>query len=235
MAMAKAKGHREQHLGGRAGWLRAAVLGANDAILSTSSLMIGVGQANPAREAILIAGVAGLVAGAMSMAAGELVSVSAQRDSEEAEIGREKHELATAPEAEIAELTQIYQRRGLDEKLARAVAEQLTHADQLGTHLRDELGIDPHDLARPWQAAWSSAASFAIAALVPIGALLAAPAQGRTACVAIASLFALALLGGVGAHLGSARKVRAVARVVVGGALAMGVTAAIGHVVGAAV
>lgn len=230
-----AKAHRERHLGDRAGWLRAAVLGANDAIVSTSSLMIGVAAADATRASILVAGVAGLVAGAMSMAAGEYVSVSSQRDAEEADIEKEKHELSTAPQAEAEELVGIYVRRGLTEDLARAVAEQLSAKDRLGAHLRDELGIDRDALARPWQAAWSSASSFAVSGAVPIVALLVAPASARIAVVAVVSLASLASLGALGAHLGGAPRVRAALRVTVGGALAMALTAAIGRLVGIAV
>lgn len=224
--------HHERHAGDRSGWLRAAVLGANDAIVSTASLMLGVAEADAARSTILVTGIAGLVAGAMSMAAGEFVSVSSQRDAEEADIALERQELKASPQAEVAELAQIYVRRGLGEDLARAVAEQLMARDQLGAHLRDELNIDPNELARPWQAAASSATSFAAAALVPILALLAAPAHTRVPAIGVASLIALAALGALGAHLGGAPKLRASARVVLGGALAMTVTSVVGHVVG---
>ena len=229
------RAHREQHAAGRTGWLRAAVLGANDAIVSTASLMIGVAASSASRQAILVAGVAGLVAGAMSMAAGEYVSVSSQRDAERADIERERRELATSPHAEIEELVGIYVRRGLKETLAREVAAQLSAKDRLGAHLRDELGIDQESLARPWQAAWTSAAAFAVSAMVPIVALLLAPAAGRMIVIALASLVCLGLLGALGAHLGGAPKARAAARVLVGGALAMALTAAIGRLVGVAV
>jgi VIT1/CCC1 family predicted Fe2+/Mn2+ transporter len=170
----------ETHRSGRTGWLRAAVLGSDDAIVSTSSLMIGVAAASASRGAILVAGVAGLVAGAMSMAVGEYVSVSSQRDAEQADIGVETRELASEPEAELQELALIYAKRGLDSDLALKVAEQLSAHDRLGAHMRDELGIDQASLARPLQAAWISAASFASFAAVPIAALLVAPSATRS-------------------------------------------------------
>lgn len=225
----------ENHRSGRTGWLRAAVLGSNDAIVSTASLMLGVGAASASKESILLAGVAGLVAGAMSMAAGEYVSVSSQRDAEKADLEREKLELAAQPHAELEELAAIYRRRGLDEDLARRVAEQLSAHDPLAAHLRDELGIDEDDLARPLQAAWISALSFAIFAAVPIVALLLAPAGSRTPVIAAVSLLSLAVLGAFGGHLGGAPKARAALRVTVGGAAAMAVTAGIGHLLGLAV
>jgi VIT1/CCC1 family predicted Fe2+/Mn2+ transporter len=225
---------KEQHLSGRAGWLRAAVLGADDGIVSVSSLMIGVAASSAPKEAILIAAVAGLVAGAMSMAAGEYVSVSAQRDAEQADIGREAGELARRPRAELNELALIYVKRGLDKGLAMKVAEQLSARDRLGAHLRDELGIDQASLARPMQAAWVSAASFATFALVPIVALVAAPAGSRIPAIAAVSLITLAGLGAFGGHVGGAPLGRAALRVTVGGALAMVVTAAIGRLFGVA-
>ncbi len=226
---------RELHRSGRSGWLRAAVLGSNDAIVSTASLMLGVAASEASGSATLVAGVAGLVAGSMSMAVGEYVSVSAQRDAERADIDMEKRELAHEHEAELAELTEIYRNRGLDESLARQVAEQLSAHDALAAHLRDELGIHPGELARPMQAAWISAVSFAIFALVPIAALLLAPGGARAVTIALASLLSLAGLGAFGAHLGGAPRGRAALRVVVGGALAMGLTAAIGHFLGVSV
>src|SRR5258708_5713108 len=167
--------HHETHQSGRTGWLRAAVLGSNDAIVSTSSLMVGVAASAAPRPAVLVAGVAGLVAGAMSMAVGEFLSVSSQRDAEQADIERETAELATEADAELQELATIYAKRGLDKDLAMRVAEALSAYDQLGAHLRDELGIDPGALARPAQAAWISAVSFGTFATIPIFALLAAP------------------------------------------------------------
>ena len=225
----------EKHLSGRAGWLRAAVLGADDGIVSVSSLMIGVAASSASREAVLIAAVAGLVAGAMSMAVGEYVSVSAQRDAERADVERETRELAHQPRAELNELALIYVKRGLDKELAMKVAEQLSTRDRLGAHLRDELGIDQASLARPLQAAWISAASFASFAVVPIVALLVAPTASRIPALAAVSLVTLAGLGAFGGHLGGAPLGRAALRVTIGGALAMAVTAAIGRIVGVAV
>lgn len=225
----------ENHLSGRAGWLRAAVLGADDGIVSVSSLMIGVAASSASREAVLIAAVAGLVAGAMSMAVGEYVSVSAQRDAERADVERETRELAHQPRAELNELALIYVKRGLDKELAMKVAEQLSTRDRLGAHLRDELGIDQASLARPLQAAWISAASFASFAVVPIVALLVAPTASRIPALAAVSLVILAGLGAFGGHLGGAPLARAALRVTVGGALAMALTAAIGRIVGVAV
>ena len=227
--------HGERHRSGRAGWLRAAVLGSDDAIVSTASLMIGVAAASATKEAILVAGAAGLVAGAMSMAVGEYVSVSSQRDAEQADVEREKRELLGAPVAELNELAGIYVKRGLDKELAMKVAQQLSAHDRLGTHMRDELGIDQTALARPMQAAWISAASFASFALVPIAALLVAPAMFRIPLIAAASLVSLAVLGAFGGHLGGAPILRASLRVTVGGGMAMAVTAAIGRLLGVAV
>jgi VIT1/CCC1 family predicted Fe2+/Mn2+ transporter len=220
------------HRSGRAGWLRAAVLGSDDAIVSTASLMIGVAASSASQATILVAGVAGLVAGSMSMAVGEYVSVSSQRDAEEADIEREKQELAREPQAELNELATIYVKRGLEKELAMKVAEQLSARDRLGTHMRDELGIDHASLARPMQAAWISAASFASFAVVPIAALLVAPAASRILAIAALSLVSLGALGALGGHLGGAPLGRAALRVTIGGALAMGVTAAIGRIFG---
>jgi len=224
--------HGEIHRSQRASWLRAAVLGADDAIVSTASLMIGVAAADADKHAILVSGVAGLFAGAMSMAAGEFVSVSSQRDAEQADIELERYELDEQPHAELDELTLIYVQRGLDKELARRVAEQLSVRDRLGAHLRDELGIDQHSLARPLQAAWISALSFASFATVPITALLVAPAGFGIAAIAGLSLLSLGALGAVGARLGGASMTRAALRVCVGGSLAMGVTAGIGKILG---
>jgi VIT1/CCC1 family predicted Fe2+/Mn2+ transporter len=225
----------EMHRSGRIGWLRAAVLGADDAIVSTASLMIGVAAATASNQAILVAGVAGLVAGSMSMAVGEYVSVSSQRDAEQADIGLETHELATEPEAELQELALIYVKRGLEKDLALKVAEQLSAHDQLGAHMRDELGIDQASLARPLQAAWISAVSFAAFAVVPIVALLVAPVSLRIPMIAVFSLVSLAVLGAFGGHLGGAPLGRAALRVTIGGALAMSVTALIGKILGVSV
>src|SRR5208337_1212418 len=225
----------EMHRSGRAGWLRAAVLGSDDAIVSTASLMIGVAAASASKTAILVAGVAGLVAGAMSMAVGEYVSVSSQRDAEQADVGREKGELAADPQAELQELALIYVKRGLEKDLAMKVAEQLSAGDRLGAHLRDELGIDQASLARPMQAAWISAASFASFATIPIAALFVAPASLRIPLIAVLCLLSLAVLGAFGGYLGGAPLGRASWRVTLGGALAMAVTAVIGRILGVSV
>jgi VIT1/CCC1 family predicted Fe2+/Mn2+ transporter len=228
-------GQAEMHRSGRVGWLRAAVLGSDDAIVSTASLMIGVAAASATKSAVLVAGVAGLVAGAMSMAVGEYVSVSSQRDAEQADIGLETQELASEPEAELQELALIYVKRGLEKDLALKVAEQLSAHDRLGAHMRDELGIDQTSLARPLQAAWISAASFASFAIVPIVALLVSPAAWRIPVIAVFSLVSLASLGAFGGHLGGAPLGRAALRVTIGGALAMTVTALIGKILGVSV
>ena len=224
--------HREMHRSGRAGWLRAAVLGSDDAIVSTASLRMGVAASSASHEAILVAGVAGLVAGSMSMAVGEYVSVSSQRDAEQADVEREKRELAAQPQVELNELAMIYVKRGLDKELAVTVAEQLSARDRLGAHMRDELGIDQNFLARPMQAAWISAASFASFAVLPIAALLVAPVDSRIPAIAALSLVSLGALGALGGHLGGAPLGRAALRVTIGGALAMAVTAAIGRIFG---
>jgi vacuolar iron transporter family protein len=208
------------------------VLGSNDAIVSTASLMIGVAAADAPKNAILVAGVAGLCAGAMSMAAGEFVSVSSQLDAEHADIALEKEELADAPEAELQELANIYVQRGLDKQLAMQVARQLSEHDRLGAHLRDELGISEQSRARPLQAAWISALSFAVFAMLPVLALLVAPATLRLETISAVTLVSLAALGALGGYLGGAPKLRASLRVTAGGALAMAVTAGIGHLLG---
>jgi VIT1/CCC1 family predicted Fe2+/Mn2+ transporter len=222
----------EIHRSGRVGWLRAAVLGSNDAILSTASIMIGVAASSASKPTILVAGVSGLVAGAMSMAVGEYVSVSSQRDAERADISRENLELTGQPQAELHELAAIYVKRGLDNDLAMKVAEQLSANDRLGAHVRDELGIDQSALPRPMQAAWISAVSFTCFALVPIAALLVAPAALCIPLIAVLSLVSLAALGAFGGHLGGAPLVPAALRVTAGGALAMAVTAVIGKILG---
>ncbi len=227
--------HGEGHRSGRAAWLRAAVLGADDAIVSTASLMIGVAASDAAKDVILVAGVAGLVAGAMSMAVGEFVSVGSQRDAERADIERETRELAGQPQAEMNELAVIYVKRGVEKDLAMKVAEQLSAHDRLGAHLRDELGIDHASLARPVQAAWISAASFATFAVVPIAALLVAPQALRIPTIAGLSLASLAALGAFGGYVGGAPLGRAALRVTVGGAIAMAVTAAIGRLLGVSI
>ena len=225
----------ESHLSHRSNWLRAAVLGANDGIVSTASLVLGVAAAGGSRSAIVTAGVAGLAAGALSMAAGEYVSVSSQRDTEEADLQLERRELATDPEGEMAELVAIYEDRGLSPELARQVAQELTERDALGAHARDELGFDEGRRARPLQAAWASALAFSSGAILPLVAIAVAPASVRATLCIIATLLSLALLGVVGARLGGAPQGRAAARVVVWGAIAMAVTAGIGAVVGTAV
>jgi VIT1/CCC1 family predicted Fe2+/Mn2+ transporter len=208
------------------------VLGSTDAIVSTSSLMIGVAASAAERSAVLVAGVAGLAAGAMSMAVGEFVSVSAQRDAERADIAQEKAELANQPQSELRELALIYEGRGLEPELAARVAEQLSAKNRLAAHLRDELGLESQDLARPLQAAGISAVGFACFALIPILALLVAPASLRAPWIAGLSLASLGLLGGVGARLGGAAALPAALRVTLGGGLAMLVTALIGRVFG---
>ena len=231
------KSHGENHLGSRGGWLRAAVLGADDGVVSTASLMIGVAASSTAVSSttVLVAGIAGLVAGALSMGAGEYVSVSSQRDAEEADVSREERELATDPKGELAELAAIYRRRGLDPELAMKVAEQLSAAENpLTAHMRDELGLEASRLARPCQAALVLAGSFAGVAVLPILALLVAPAALRVAAIAVVSLVALGLLGALGGLLGGAPMGRASLRVLLGGGAAMVITALIGHLLGMA-
>jgi VIT1/CCC1 family predicted Fe2+/Mn2+ transporter len=225
----------ELHRSGRIGWMRAAVLGANDGLISTSSLIVGVASAEPNRAAVLLAAIAGLVAGALSMAAGEYVSVSSQADTEQADLDQERGELANAPRAEQAELAGIYMARGVRRDLAVQVAEQLMTHDALGAHARDELGIHEMTRARPIQAAVTSAASFAVGAAPP--ALLAAllPAGALTLGVVTASLALLLVLGGVAAGLGGAPRIRGALRVAFWGAAAMGCTAAVGRLFGAVV
>lgn len=227
--------HKEQHRTKRVGWLRAAVLGANDGIVSTASLVIGVAAADASHANIMVAGVAGLVAGAMSMAAGEYVSVSSQADTENADLGRERKELATDGESELAELTGIYVARGLDETLARQVAEQLTQHDALATHARDELGISETMSARPVQAAFASAGTFAVGAALPMLAAFLTPVSMIEIVVSVLSLVFLALLGGLSAYVGGAPVAKAVTRVTFWGALAMAATAGIGRLFGVAV
>lgn len=226
--------HKEQHRTERIGWLRAAVLGANDGIVSTASLVVGVAAADATHANIMVAGVAGLVAGAMSMAAGEYVSVSSQADTEDADLGRERKELATDGKSELAELTGIYVARGLDDSLARQVAEQLTEHDALAAHARDELGISETTSARPVQAAFASAGTFAIGAALPMLAAFLTPVSMIGMAVSGLSLVFLALLGGVSAYVGGAPVAKAVARVTFWGALAMAATAGIGRLFGVA-
>jgi len=224
--------HSEDHRVHRIGWLRAAVLGANDGIVSTASLIVGVAAAAAKPADILIAGAAGLVAGAMSMAAGEYVSVSSQSDTEQADVARERKELRDTPESEVDELTEIYKKRGLEEDLARQVAVKMMAHDALGAHMRDELGISEFTTARPVQAALASAATFSIGAALPLLTVLVSPSRAVIPVVAVASLGFLALLGGVGAKAGGARVARATVRVTFWGALAMALTAGIGAALG---
>lgn len=234
-AGADAKSFRAQgHRIGRGGWLRAAVLGANDGVVSTASLIIGVASASVSRETVLVAGVAGLVAGALAMGAGEYVSVCSQRDVEEADIALELRQLGEDPEAELAELIDIYVQRGLDTELARQVAEQLSSHDRLQAHLRDELGLRDSLRARPIQAAAVSASSFASLAAVPILAFAITPGRVRLGLVALVSLAGLAALGAAGAVLGGAPRRRAAVRVLIGGGLAMAVSALAGKLLGVA-
>jgi VIT1/CCC1 family predicted Fe2+/Mn2+ transporter len=227
--------HGELHRSGRIGWLRAAVLGANDGLISTSSLVVGVAAASPSPGAVLLAAVAGLVAGALSMAAGEYVSVSSQADTEHADLERERRELAASPASERAELAGIYKGRGLSQDLSLQVADQLMAHDALGAHARDELGIHDMTRARPIQAAVASAASFAVGAAPP--ALLAAllPSGALTFGIVGVTVVLLLVLGGVAARLGGASLTRGALRVAFWGAVAMGVTAAVGRLFGAVV
>jgi VIT1/CCC1 family predicted Fe2+/Mn2+ transporter len=224
--------HRESHRTSRIGWLRAAVLGANDGIVSTASLMVGVAAANAGRTELIVAGVAGLVAGAMSMAAGEYVSVSSQSDTEKADLARERAELKSQPEHEHQELAEIYVKRGLASELAGEVARQLMAHDALGAHARDELGISETLSARPVQAALTSAITFAAGAALPLLAALAAPASLLIPVVAGTSLIVLTALGALAARAGGAPIFRASLRVVFWGALAMGLTAGAGKLFG---
>jgi VIT1/CCC1 family predicted Fe2+/Mn2+ transporter len=227
--------HLEQHRTDRIGWLRAAVLGANDGIVSTASLIVGVAAANVGRGELLLTGVAGLVAGAMSMAAGEYVSVSSQADTEQADVARERAELATQPAFELRELAAIYVARGLTPELATQVAEQLTAHDALGAHSRDELGVSDALSARPVQAALTSAATFAVGAAMPLVAALAAPAPHVVVIVSGTSLMFLIALGAASARTGGAPALKASVRVAFWGALAMGLTAVVGALFGTAV
>lgn len=227
--------HVENHLVSRIGWLRAAVLGANDGIVSTASLIVGVASAAAPTSQVLVAGIAGLVAGAMSMAAGEYVSVSSQSDTENADLAREREELRTQPEFEREELAQIYVKRGLEVDLARQVADQLMAKDALAAHAHDELGISEMTTARPIQAALTSAATFSVGAAMPLLMVLVSPASMLVLAVSVASLLFLALLGAIGARAGGANILRATLRVTFWGAFAMALTAGIGALVGTAV
>jgi len=233
--MSRLRLHPESHLVSRIGWLRAAVLGANDGIISTASLIVGVAAAAATRNDVLIAGVAGLVAGAMSMSAGEYVSVSSQSDTEQADLTRECKELSQDPKGELDELTEIYVKRGLDQSLARQVAQQLMGKDALTAHARDELGISEITAARPVQAALTSAATFSVGAAMPLLMVVVSPANVLVPVVSAASLGFLALLGAIGARAGGANVLRATARVTFWGALAMALTAGIGKLFGTVV
>ena len=227
--------HTELHRNHRIGWLRAAVLGANDGIVSTASLVLGIAAAGGSASSVLVAGGAGLVAGAMSMAAGEYVSVSSQADTERADLDKERNELATDPEHELAELVGIYQGRGLSPALALQVAQQLTAHDAMGSHARDELGITDLLAAKPASAALASAAMFAAGAALPLTVAWLVPAKGLSATVAVTSLLFLAVLGAISARVGGAPLRKAVSRVVFWGALAMAATYGIGKLFGVAV
>jgi len=227
--------HTERHRSERVGWLRAAVMGANDGIVSTASLVLGVAGAGAGRSDVLVAGVAGLVAGAMSMAAGEYVSVSSQSDTEEADLARERHELATDHEHELAELAGIYAGRGIEPELAKQVAEQLMAHDALGAHARDELGISEQKRARPVQAAFASAGTFVVGAAIPLLVVALAPERATTSIVVITSLVFLATMGGIAARAGGANAVTGAIRVTFWGALAMAITFAVGRIFGAVV
>jgi len=233
--MSRLRSHRERHLIARIGWLRAAVLGANDGIVSTASLIVGVAAAAAGRSEILVAGSAALVAGAMSMAAGEYVSVSSQSDTETADLARERQELKTDPAAEREELAGIYMARGVEPETAGKVADQLMARDALAAHARDELGISDMTTARPIQAALASAATFTAGAVAPLLVAAVAPLTLLPIAVSIASLVFLAVLGVIGAQAGGARPWRAALRVTFWGALAMALTAGIGRLVGTAV
>jgi VIT1/CCC1 family predicted Fe2+/Mn2+ transporter len=226
---------REVHLSHRSNWLRAAVLGANDGILSTASLVLGVAASGASGAVIVTAGSAGLVAGALSMAAGEYVSVSSQRDAEQADIRLEERELRRDPRGELRELAGVYEQRGLPPALANEVAVTLSRRGALQAHARDELGLDEAQLARPFQAAWTSALSFATGASLPLFAVAVTPAGARVGVTVAVTLIALALLGGLGARLGGAPRSRATVRVVAWGAVAMAITAGIGALGGTAV
>ena len=227
--------HAERHNSHRIGWLRAAVLGANDGTISVSSLVVGIAASGASREAVLLSAIAATAAGALSMAAGEYVSVQTQADTEGADLAKERHELATDPAGELAELVEIYEARGLDHDLALAVAEQLTQRDALGAHARDELGLNEILRARPVQAALASAASFTVGACVPLATLLVTGSQHLARSTTVSGLLALALFGVVSARAGGASALRASLRLLIWGALAMGVTAAVGRLFGAVV
>lgn len=227
--------HSEGHFVHRVGWLRAMVLGANDGIISTAALLLGIAAADADRNALLTAGVASLVAGAVSMGLGEFVSVASQRDSERSDIAKEMWELANEADHELDELAAIYRGKGLSPDLARAVAVELTEHDALAAHLRDELGIVQDRLARPLEAAGSSAAAFSVGSVIPLVAAFAAPLSSRIVVILGVALLALVALGFVGATAGGSSRRRAILRVVVGGAAAMGITMVVGTIFGAAI
>jgi VIT1/CCC1 family predicted Fe2+/Mn2+ transporter len=227
-----AQRHKERHRAGRVSWLRAAVLGANDGIVSTASLLVGVAAAEANHTAVVVAGIAGVVAGAMSMAAGEYVSVHSQADTENADLERERRELETDEVGERRELTGIYIGRGLSPELARQVADELMAHDALGAHARDELGITELSTARPLQAAWASASSFAVGAVLPLAVAMLSPVESVLVTVPVAALVFLATLGSVAARAGGARMIVAAARVTFWGALAMAATAGVGALFG---
>ena len=238
VCLVSAEIHPHEHLGSvsaRLNWLRAGVLGANDGIVSTAGIVVGVAAATVARGPIMTAGIAGLAAGAVSMALGEYVSVSAQRDTEQALLRQERHELRADPSAELDELTGLYEAKGLSAATARTVAEELTDHDPLIAHAEVELGFDPSDLTNPWHAALSSALAFSVGALLPLIAILAAPIALRIPVTVAAVLLALVVTGAVSARLGRAPKSRAVLRNFVGGGLALAITYVVGHLVGAAI
>ncbi len=233
--MTKKQPEAEPHVGAinsRLNWLRAGVLGANDGIVSTAGLVIGVAGASPERSAVALAGVAGLVAGALSMATGEYVSVSSQRDTEQVLLDKERRELRDFPDEELAELAQLYQAKGLTPELAQAVAEQLTEHDAFAAHVDIELGIDPDELTNPWHAAWASAGSFAIGACLPLLAIAFCPNSIRVPVTFLAVVFALILTGWGSARLGGAGVQRAIIRNVGGGMIAMCITYLVGWLIG---
>jgi VIT1/CCC1 family predicted Fe2+/Mn2+ transporter len=225
----------ERHVAGRSAWLRAGVLGANDGLISTASLVVGVAAADSSRSAILVAGIAGLTAGALSMAAGEYVSVSSQRDSERADLERERRELAESPELERKELAQLYRKRGLSAGLAEKVADELSQLDRLAIHARDELGIDVTALANPLQAALVSALSFVVGAIVPVAVVLVSSDSLRVPATMAVTLIGLVALGATGARLGGAPARPAALRVLLGGVLALLISLAIGRLTGSSV
>jgi VIT1/CCC1 family predicted Fe2+/Mn2+ transporter len=229
------RAHNESHKSSRSGWLRAAVLGANDGVISVSSLVVGVAAAGTAQSSILLTAVAGLVSGAMSMAAGEYVSVQSQADTENADLEKERSELELQPKRELAELTAIYVGRGLDAARARLVAEKLTSSDALGTHARDELGITDTLRARPVQAAFTSALSFTVGAAIPVTTAWLAPSAMIAELASATALVALVILGGIAAYGGGASVLKGAMRVTFWGALAIGITAGIGKLFGAAI